>query len=149
MINLGHIERARTIDENGFVSPAVITLKKDKSVKIALESRKLNDITIKRNTQMPNGPTQFKKLHTDSRRRTSPCTDTKNGSGLRLGTIEVTRGRRKSMHLCRDWGRFHRILLILKKILWLDRCSKCSNNFPGKDESYVSKQTPRMATLML
>ena len=35
------------------MSPAVITIKKDKSVKIALDSRKLNEITVKRKTQMP------------------------------------------------------------------------------------------------
>ena len=50
----GHIEKANNIDENGFVSPAVITVKKDKSVKIALDSRKLYKITIKRKTQLPN-----------------------------------------------------------------------------------------------
>ena len=50
----GHIEKAKNIDENCFVSPAVITIKKDKSVKIALDSRKLNEITMKRKAQMPN-----------------------------------------------------------------------------------------------
>ena len=50
----GHIEKAKNIDENCFVSPAVITIKKDKSVKIALDPRKLNEITIKRKAQMPN-----------------------------------------------------------------------------------------------
>ena len=50
----GHIERATDIDENCFVSPAVITVKKDKTVKIALDSRKLNEITVKRKAQMPN-----------------------------------------------------------------------------------------------
>ena len=50
----GHLEKATGIDETCFVSPAVITIKKDKSVKIALDSRKLNDITIKRKAQMPN-----------------------------------------------------------------------------------------------
>ena len=50
----GHIENASNIDENCFVSPAVITVKKDNSVKIALDSRKLNKITIKRKAQMPN-----------------------------------------------------------------------------------------------
>ena len=45
---------AKNIDENCFVSPAVTTIKKDKSVKIALDSRKLNEITIKRKAQMPN-----------------------------------------------------------------------------------------------
>ena len=46
----GHIEKANNIDKNCFVSPAVFTVKKDKSVKIA----KLNEITIKRKAQMPN-----------------------------------------------------------------------------------------------
>ena len=50
----GHIEKANNIDESCFVSPAVITVKKDKSVKIALDSRKFNEITIKSKAQMPN-----------------------------------------------------------------------------------------------
>ena len=54
LIRQGHIEKANNIDEICFVSPAVITVKKDKSVKIALDSRKLNEITIKRKAQMPN-----------------------------------------------------------------------------------------------
>ena len=50
----GHIEKATNINEDCFVSPAVITVKKDKSVKIALASRKLNKITVKRKAQLPN-----------------------------------------------------------------------------------------------
>ena len=50
----GHIKKANNIDENGFVSPAVITVKKCKSVKIALDSRKLNEITIKGKAKMSN-----------------------------------------------------------------------------------------------
>ena len=50
----GHIEKATDIDENCFVSPAVITVKKDKTIKIALDSRKLNEITVKRKAQKPN-----------------------------------------------------------------------------------------------
>ena len=53
LIKQGH-RKANNIDENCFVSPAVITVKKDKSVKIALDSRKLNETRIKRKTQMPN-----------------------------------------------------------------------------------------------
>ena len=52
--NQGHIEKANNIDETCCVSQAVITIKKDKSVKIALDSRKLNEITIPRNAPMPN-----------------------------------------------------------------------------------------------
>ena len=50
----GHTESTNYIDENGFVSPAVITAKKDKSVKIELDSRKMNEITIKMKTRIPN-----------------------------------------------------------------------------------------------
>ena len=50
----GHLEKATGINEDCFVSPAVITVKKDKSIKIALDSRKLNDVSIKRKAQMPN-----------------------------------------------------------------------------------------------
>ena len=54
LLKQGLIEKANNIDENCFVSPAVITVKNDKSVKIALDSRKLNEITIKRKAQMHN-----------------------------------------------------------------------------------------------
>ena len=54
LIDKGHLEKADRTTENCFVSPAVITIKKDKSVKIALDSRKLNDACIKRKTAMPN-----------------------------------------------------------------------------------------------
>ena len=54
LMKQGHIEKANNIDEKCFVSPAVITVKKDKSVKIALDSRKINGFTIKRKAQMPN-----------------------------------------------------------------------------------------------
>ena len=54
LIYKGHLEKADKTTENCFVSPAVITIKKDKSVKIALDSRKLNDACIKRKAAMPN-----------------------------------------------------------------------------------------------
>ena len=50
----GHIEKLEKVPENTFISPAVITVKKDKTVKLALDSRKLNDSCIKRRSQMPN-----------------------------------------------------------------------------------------------
>ena len=54
LIKHGYVEKATEITENCFVSPAVITVKKDKLIKIALDSRKLNEITVKRKAQMPN-----------------------------------------------------------------------------------------------
>ena len=54
LIKNGYLERATKRTEDCFVSPAVITVKKDKSVKNALDSRKLNEATIKKKAQMPN-----------------------------------------------------------------------------------------------
>ena len=54
LIKSGHLEKADKTTENCFISPAVITIKKDKSVKIALDSRKLNEACIKRKAAMPN-----------------------------------------------------------------------------------------------
>ena len=44
----GHLEKAGKTSENSFVSPAVITKKKDKSVGIALDSGNLNEACVKR-----------------------------------------------------------------------------------------------------
>ena len=54
LIETGHLEKAINTTENCFVSPAVITIKKDESVKIALDSRKLNEACVKRKATMPN-----------------------------------------------------------------------------------------------
>ena len=53
LIKAGHFEKINNVDEDCFVSPVVITVKNDKSVKIALDSRKLNDSCIKRRPHMP------------------------------------------------------------------------------------------------
>ena len=54
LIEKRHLEKADKTTENCFVSPAVITIKKVKSVKIAVDSRKLNESCIKRKATMPN-----------------------------------------------------------------------------------------------
>ena len=54
LIEKGHLEKADKTTGICFVSPAVITFKKDKSVKIALDSRKLNNACIKRKATMTN-----------------------------------------------------------------------------------------------
>ena len=48
LIISGHLERLETIEEDCFVSPTVITVKKDKTVKIALYVRKQNDSCVKK-----------------------------------------------------------------------------------------------------
>ena len=54
LIKSGHLEKVNNVDEDCFVSPVVLTVKSDKSVKIALDSRKLHDSCIKMRLHMPN-----------------------------------------------------------------------------------------------
>ena len=48
-----HLEKVKHVDEDCSVSPVVISVKSDKSVKIALDSWKLNDSDIKVRPHMP------------------------------------------------------------------------------------------------
>ena len=48
------MEKVKDVDEDCFVSPVVISVKNDKSVKLALDSRKLNDSCNKMRPHMPN-----------------------------------------------------------------------------------------------
>ena len=53
-IRTGHLEKINDVDEDCFVSPVVIKVKSDKSVKIALDSQNLNDSCVKMKPHMPN-----------------------------------------------------------------------------------------------
>ena len=50
----GHIKKLEKCDEDCFISPIVITRKKDTSIKLALDSKLLNDQIFKIKYQMPN-----------------------------------------------------------------------------------------------
>ena len=54
LIKSGHLERLETTEEDCFVSPVVITVKKNKTVKIALDARKLNESCVKKRPHMRN-----------------------------------------------------------------------------------------------
>ena len=49
-----HIQKVDKIQDNVFIQPTVIIVKKDKSVKIALDARALNQSIAKDKYQMPN-----------------------------------------------------------------------------------------------
>ena len=50
----GHIVKLSKCDEDCFISPIVITRKKDGSIKLALDSKLLNNQIFKNKYQMPN-----------------------------------------------------------------------------------------------
>ena len=54
LLKEGHIERVEKIQDDAFIQPTVIKVKKDKSVKIALGARALNESIAKDIYQMPN-----------------------------------------------------------------------------------------------
>ena len=54
LLKEGHIERVTNVTDKQFIQPVVITVKRDKSVKIALDARALNNELIKDKYQMPN-----------------------------------------------------------------------------------------------
>ena len=49
-----HTEKVDKFQDDVFIQPTVITVKKDKSVKIALDARALNESIAKYKYQMPN-----------------------------------------------------------------------------------------------
>ena len=49
LIKMGHIEKVNEIKDDVFIQPTVITVKKDKSIKIALDARVMNE-NIKKDT---------------------------------------------------------------------------------------------------
>ena len=54
LLNEGHIEKLTNCSDQFFISPIVITVKKDQSIKIALDSKIRNEAIHKNNYQMPN-----------------------------------------------------------------------------------------------
>ena len=54
MLKEGHIRKVEKINDEVFIQPVVITVKKDKSVKVALDARSLNDAIQKDKYQMLN-----------------------------------------------------------------------------------------------
>ena len=53
MIKKGKIEKVKVIKEDVFIHPTVITVKKDRSVKIAIDTRKMNDTMEIETKQLP------------------------------------------------------------------------------------------------
>ena len=54
LLKEGHIRKVDKISDEVFIQPVVVTVKKDKTVKRALEARALNNAILKKKYQMPN-----------------------------------------------------------------------------------------------
>ena len=62
LLNEGHIEKLNNCSDEFFISPIVITVKKDNSIKIALDSKILNKAIHKNKYQMPNKDSLIEKI---------------------------------------------------------------------------------------
>ena len=54
LLEESHIRIVETVSDEVFIQPVVVTVKKDKTVKIALDARSLNNAILKEKYQMPN-----------------------------------------------------------------------------------------------
>ena len=90
LIESGHLEKADKTTENCFVSPAVITKKKDKAVKIALDSRKLNEACVKRKAAMPNMEELISKISAEITRSSGEIWKSKIDLDYAYGQAKLT-----------------------------------------------------------
>ena len=131
----GYLERATEITEDCFVFPAAITVEKDKSIKIALDSSKLNEATIKRKAQMQN----MEELISRRSRKISEVTEgeimiTKLDFGNAYGQLQLDeQTKRLCIFTVKGGGNSHTRLHIRRQ-----------NHLSGTDRQNTSIQTPHL-----
>ena len=94
LIKSGHLEQLETIEEDCFVSPVVITVKKNKTVKIALDARKPNESCMKKRPHMPNMDELINQISSElsKKERIRPNLDISDRFRLCLRTNEIGNG---------------------------------------------------------
>ena len=99
LIKSGHLEKINDVDEDCFVSPVVITVKSDKSVKIALDSRKLNDSCIKMRPHYQFGRITEPNIGGNNTRQNSKTFHIQNRLGLRIRPNETIRRNKPTLRI--------------------------------------------------
>ena len=107
LIENGHLEKADKTTENCFISPAVVTIKIDKSVKIALDSRKLNEACDKRKAAMPNMEELISKISAEITKNNGEIWMSKMDLDYAYGQGKLSRKSSKTQCDLIKWGRFH------------------------------------------
>ena len=117
LVKSGHLERLETIEEDCFVSPVVITVKKDKTVKVALVARKLNESCVKKGRTCQTWKTTKPNIHRTIKKRPQPNMDFRGRSRFCLRTNETSPGNQQTLQLRRDRRKHEWILPIPKRFL--------------------------------
>ena len=131
LIKHGYLGRATEITDDCFVNPAVIKVKKEKSIKNALDSRKLNEVTIKRNAQMPNMKELISRISRKiSEGKEGEISATNLDFDYAYGQIKLDENTKKSLYIHRNRRGIYWILSFPERIL---RTCRFTNNFPRTD----------------
>ena len=96
LIEKGGLEKADGTTKNCFISPAVITIKKNKPVKIAINSRKLNESCIKRKAAMPNMEELISKISAEITKSNGELWMSKIDLDYAYGQAKLSKGSRKT-----------------------------------------------------
>ena len=110
LIKTGHRGKVKHVDVNFFVSPVVITMKNEKSIENALDSRKLNDRCIKIRPQMPNMDELSNKISVEITRDRTKINDFENRSRPRIPPDEIVKNNKPTMRTRNNRGKIQRIL---------------------------------------
>ena len=103
----GHLEKVKHVDEDCFVSPVVITVKTDKSVKIALISKKLNHSCIKIRPHMPNKEELLHRISVEiTRDRTKKVMISKMDLDNAYGQMKLSMGTSRQCVFAITGGKF-------------------------------------------
>ena len=142
LIEFGHSERLETIEEDCFVSPVVTTVKKDKSAKIALDARKLNDSCIKKKPHMPNMDELLNQISAElSKNDTDPIWISVIDLDYAYGQMELAPDTSKHCNFAITGEKNQWILPFPKRIL---RPSRHTHNIPREDRPYARTRNTRM-----
>ena len=113
--------RLETAEEDCFVSPVVITVKKHKSLEIILDARNLKESSIKEATIAKHGRTIKPNLHRAVKKWPRPDLHIGDRSRLRLWSEETGTGNQETLHICNNGRENQRLLPLPKEILRTSR----------------------------
>ena len=118
IIKSGHLKRLETIDQACFLSLVVLTVKKDKTVKIALDARKLNQSCVKTIPHKPNMVQLLNQISTKlSRNDHDPIWISVIDIDYAFGQKKLAPVTSKPLQCCSNKLKHERILSIREKIL--------------------------------
>ena len=129
-IETGHLEKVMYVDEDCFVSPVVITVKNTKSVKIALDLRKLNDSCTKIRPRMPKSDELLNQISEVTRDRTKELNISKIDLDYAYGQLKISKETNRQCVFALTGGRGIERIFPIQEGIW--RSCRYPNYLPRK-----------------